>query len=339
MAVIIKLIDQGNRQRKSVKRKNKITKGHFEKYLSYEGYNFNNLDEIPEEWFTEDKLGKYSDYLFRKVPTINMFNTHDQYLSSLYNTVTKKYRNLKFQLADYYKTLRANVRSDWLERCNENNKNFQNHTALGTKEDIEYFGLKAFEEGYNGCVKRSLIATDYTGVGRISECSKFLYRKLKLKKRLNPNAIFVNWFRSKTGTWDDLIVYCNIDGCWASCPLHSWGTQLAILNYVSEEMFPGYEGEAGATKMNLMYDDYSKQWVTDTNLYKRPEELTEKFKNHSIRRTAINDCRSKPGIEKDYVDNRAGFALQKVNTQEVYFQGNFYTDNCCALALAGKRIL
>ena len=323
--------------RKSVKKKIKTTKGHFENYLIYENHSFENLDEIPEEWFSEDKFGKYSDYLFNHVSTIKMYNTHDQYLSSLYNSVTKKYRNLKATLSDYYTQLRANVKSDWLERCNQNNTELQNHTVLGTKEDIEYFALKAFEEGYIGCIKRSVISTDYTGAGRISECSKFSCKKLKLKKRYNPNAVFVNWFRSKTGTWDDLIVYCNVDGCWASCPLHAWGTQLAIVDHVGMEMFPGYEGEAGATKMNHMYDEYSKRWSTDSNQYKRPEELTENFKNHSIRRTAINDCRSTPEIEKDMVDNRAGLALDKVNTQEVYFRGNYYTDNCCALALAGKH--
>jgi hypothetical protein len=332
------LVDQGNRERKGVKKKCKTTKGHFENYLEYEGSDYNNLDDIPEDWFTEEKFGKYSDYLFNTVTTINKFNTHDQYLSSLYNTVTKKYRKLKLSLEDYYTTLRKNVKNDWKERCFQRKETLQDHTVCGTKEDIEYFALKAFEEGYNGAVKRSIIATDTTGIGRISECSRFSYKDFKLKKRLNEHAIFINWFRSKTSTWDNLVVYCNIDGCWASCPLHAWGTQLGIMDHVSEEMFFGYEGEAGGTKMNTMYNEYSEQWLSDSNPYKRPEELTAKFKNHSIRATAINICRSTPGIDEDYVDNRAGFALDKVKTQQVYFRGNYFTDNCCALALAGKQL-
>jgi hypothetical protein len=189
------LIDQGNRTRKGVVSKRKTSSKHFDNYLDYEGCEYKHLDDIPEEWFTEERIGKYSSYLFTQVPTIQKFNSHDQYLSSFYSQITQKYRRFKLEFEDYYTKLRMNIKQDWLERCAKDKKPFQNHTALGYVEDIEYFCLKEFELEDEGCEERSIISFDYTGLGRISECTSMQYDSLQCfghKLRKNPHALYVN---------------------------------------------------------------------------------------------------------------------------------------------------
>jgi hypothetical protein len=87
----------------------KTANKHFGNFLRFTNSVFGSLDDIPEEEFTKDFLGRFSDYLSKKVHSITKYNTHDNYLSAVYVQLCEKYPQKKLIYADYYKRLRDNV--------------------------------------------------------------------------------------------------------------------------------------------------------------------------------------------------------------------------------------
>ena len=103
---IIDLVDIGS-YRSYGKRKNSLhnaAKNHFNnyKYLSYIKSNYLCFDDIEEEYFKDEILGKFSDYLIKCVPSIKKYNTHDNYVSAIHVMITDKYPAKRIEFERYY---------------------------------------------------------------------------------------------------------------------------------------------------------------------------------------------------------------------------------------------
>lgn len=107
----------------------KTANKHFMKFLQLIHSNFKTLEDIPEENFTEDLLGRFSDYLTKNVSSITKYNTHDNYLSAIYVQLCEKYPQKKTLNADYYKKLRANLFEEFKTKESETGTPISKHAS------------------------------------------------------------------------------------------------------------------------------------------------------------------------------------------------------------------
>lgn len=142
------LVDVGRLSGKKRTASHKTTMNHFQKFLEFTDSSFTCFEDMPEDKVCDEILGFFSDYLKNHVTSVKSYNTHDSYISNLYNEIVDKFPLKKQLFCSYYTKLRLTIKNKYLEVQDDEGipLPISNHSKQMKFTDLEYICRQLFVE-------------------------------------------------------------------------------------------------------------------------------------------------------------------------------------------------
>jgi hypothetical protein len=178
----VELRDHAQRKAPASAKLAKTSTNHFDKYLIYLRTNSLGESETLSAWRTihdlppepavlRDHLGKFSDFLFRKVTGVTKWKTHSNYLIPVFDTMLSKLvlvpEGLRQQFIKNYSNLRSQTESLYKENAQRQGLPFVQHAVVASVKVFDWIYWTLYTWGlYSVLVS---IVFDFTSMGRVIE--------------------------------------------------------------------------------------------------------------------------------------------------------------------------
>jgi hypothetical protein len=126
---------------------------HFNNFLLFIGSTKRSIDEFTVTDISGDLLGKFSDYIYKHVPSVTKKKTHLGYIEAKHGQMLQILNAARVDphtlegFKENYKNLRHNTESDYNILAAERGESAINHYEVGCAEDIEYIARKILGRG------------------------------------------------------------------------------------------------------------------------------------------------------------------------------------------------
>lgn len=166
------LVDVGKKKGKSKASAHLTVKNHFNNYLVYanmtEGRN--TFDALLEKDVSDSALiGKFSDYISKKLTAVRKYSTHDNYISVIHVMLKEKFPAVVGNFDSYYKNLRTNVHSEYVKKSVETGASMVDSSVCCKVTDKNFICNALFHQKNHEL--RAFVALDWVAAGRINEVS------------------------------------------------------------------------------------------------------------------------------------------------------------------------
>ena len=245
------LVDPSMQMGKSKNRSLKCALVHFTKYLAYVRHSKLSFDALEESDITRDLIGKFTCYLMQHVPSIKKYSTSDNYLSAIHVALEMKYPAKMASLTKAYKALRDSMFAKYRKDSVESGVKFVEGAPIMTSRDLSYICRRCLaDKNYE---LRCFFLMDKFGVGRCTEGTTLLWSNFKEYSEDDEDAQCpcIEWFRSKTGTMDDLCLMPD-PRCFETCVIHAIASHACLAINPGPNIFTyRYLSETGNHVINM----------------------------------------------------------------------------------------
>ena len=204
-----------------------------------------------------------------------------------------------------------------------------------TSRDLSYICRRCLaDKNYE---LRCFFLMDKFGVGRCTEGTTLLWSNFKEYSEDDEDAQCpcIEWFRSKTGTMDDLCLMPD-PRCFETCVIHAIASHACLAINPGPNIFTyRYLSETGNHVINMELKRIEQYWQADSDREK-PSKFTKNLSTHSIRKLSKNILARQTKLPEQYADLRAGVSPKyNKDSKRAYVVLNWHMDSMCGRVLAG----
>lgn len=305
------------------------------------------VEDLPGDCsLLREHLGKFSDFLFRKVPGVKKWKTHSNYLIPIHDIMLSKLvqsqEGVRQQFESNYTTLRSKTETLYKENAQRDGLPFVKHAVVASVKGFDWIYWTLFT--WNSLAVLVSIVFDYTSMGRVIEKNSCCWNGVKVivEEGVGPGegvrkTLRILWFRGKTKTQYEMLYVPRPD--WPfGCPIFCLGIWMRQERNVAGDTV--FSSAASSTTVNDTFKELESHWTVtafepqSADIGCRPVHYPKDMSSHTCRASSLNECSSDPMLKGEWMDNRAGFEKKKVDTKMNYLHGNHESDRPCALRLS-----